>query len=152
MHCPFCHHDDSRVLDSRVAEDGTSVRRRRQCQACERRFTTIEQSLLMVVKRCGVVEPFDRDKVVQGVRKACKGRPVTEADLARLGQRVEDTLRASGLAEVPSEQVGVAILTPLGELDPVAYLRFASVYNHYDSLDDFEAEIVKMRRFHPLSV
>ena len=146
MHCPFCRHTDTRVLDSRVAEDGTSIRRRRQCPLCERRFTTLEQMQLVVLKRSGVVEPFSREKVVTGVAKACKGRPVSEADLARLGQRVEETLRASGQAEIPADEVGLAILGPLSELDPVAYLRFASVYKHYDSVEDFEAEIDQLRR------
>jgi transcriptional repressor NrdR len=146
VHCPFCRHTDTRVLDSRVAEDGTSIRRRRQCPLCERRFTTLEQMQLVVVKRSGVVEPFSREKVITGVAKACKGRPVSEADLARLGQRVEETLRASGQAEIPADEVGLAILGPLSELDSVAYLRFASVYKHYDSVDDFEAEIEHLRR------
>jgi transcriptional repressor NrdR len=146
VHCPFCRHTDTRVLDSRVAEDGTSIRRRRQCPLCERRFTTLEQMQLVVVKRSGVVEPFSREKVITGVAKACKGRPVSEVDLARLGQRVEETLRASGQAEVPADEVGLAILGPLSELDPVAYLRFASVYKHYDSVEDFEAEIDQLRR------
>lgn len=145
MHCPYCRHTDTRVLDSRVAEDGTSIRRRRQCPSCERRFTTLEQMQLVVVKRNGVVEPFSREKVVRGVAKACKGRPVTDDDLARLGQQVEETLRASGQAEIPAEEVGVAILTPLSRLDAVAYLRFASVYKHYDSVEDFEAEIDQLR-------
>lgn len=145
MHCPFCRNSDSRVLDSRVAEDGSSVRRRRQCPVCERRFTTIEQMQLVVVKRSGVVEPFSRDKVITGVRKACKGRPVTDGQLARLGQQVEDSLRASGCAEIPSADVGRAILGPLSELDPVAYMRFASVYRDFQSLTDFETEITALR-------
>lgn len=145
MHCPFCHHADTRVLDSRASEDGCSIRRRRQCPACERRFTTLEQMQLVVVKKSGVVEPFNRDKVISGVRKACTGRPVSEADLARLGQQVEEALRASGMAEVPTDEVGIAILQPLSRLDPVAYLRFASVYRHYQSVEDFEAEIAHLR-------
>jgi transcriptional repressor NrdR len=145
MHCPYCRNTDTRVLDSRVAEDGSSIRRRRQCPLCERRFTTLEQMQLVVVKRSGVVEPFSREKVIRGVAKACKGRPVTDADLARLGQRVEETLRASGQAEIPADEVGVAILRPLSELDAVAYLRFASVYKHYDSVEDFETEIERLR-------
>ncbi len=145
MHCPYCRHSDSRVLDSRVAEDGSSIRRRRECRECGRRFTTLEQMQLVVVKRSGVVEPFSREKVIGGVRKACKGRPVTEAQLAKLGQAVEESIRASGQAEVPAEQVGVAILGPLRELDPVAYLRFASVYEDYQSVDDFSAEIDRLR-------
>jgi transcriptional repressor NrdR len=145
MHCPFCRHDDTRVTDSRMAEDGTAVRRRRQCSSCSRRFTTVEQTILNVVKRGGVVEPFTRSKVISGVRKACQGRPVDEVDLGRLAQRVEDTLRASGQAEVPSMEVGLAILGPLRELDEVAYLRFASVYRSFDNLEDFEAEIALLR-------
>ena len=131
MRCPFCQHDDSRVLDSRVCEDGTAIRRRRQCPVCERRFTTIERMQMTVHKRNGIEEPFSRDKVIRGVRNACKGRPVTDADLALLGQRVEDGLRARGVAEIPSDEIGLAILGPLRELDPIAYLRFASVYLNY---------------------
>ncbi len=145
MYCPYCRHVDSRVLDSRVTEDGSAIRRRRECRSCARRFTTLEQMQLVVVKRSGVVEPFSREKVVSGVRKACKGRPVTEADLAKLGQKVEETIRASGQAEIPADGVGIAILGPLKELDPVAYLRFASVYRQYESVDDFEAEISLLR-------
>ena len=146
MHCPYCRFNDTRVLDSRVAEDGSSIRRRRECRSCAKRFTTLEQMQLVVVKRSGVIEPFSRDKVVSGVRKACKGRPVTEAQLAKLGQRVEETLRASGQAEIPADEVGVAILGPLRELDAVAYLRFASVYQQYESVEDFEVEIARLRQ------
>ena len=145
MYCPYCRHTDSRVLDSRVAEDGAAIRRRRQCPSCERRFTTLEQMQLMVVKRSGVVEPFAREKVITGVRKACTGRPVSEADLGRLGQQVEESLKASGQAEIPADNVGLAILGPLSTLDAVAYLRFASVYKNYSSVEDFEAEIDNLR-------
>jgi len=145
VHCPYCRHGDSKVLDSRTAEDGSSIRRRRQCPSCDRRFTTVEQMQLVVVKRSGVVEPFARDKVISGVRKACKGRPVGEDQLARLGQLVEDSLRASGQPEIPADEVGVAILGPLRELDQVAYLRFASVYRQFASMDDFETEIALLR-------
>jgi len=144
MFCPYCRHTDSRVLDSRVADDGLSIRRRRQCPVCERRFTTVEQMQLSVIKRSGVVEPFSRDKVVAGVRKACKDRPVSEDDLVRLGRQVEDELRAAGQCEVPSDAVGEAILGPLCQLDAVAYLRFASVYRHYETLDDFASEIAQL--------
>ena len=88
MQCPFCRHHDTRVLDSRAADDGTAIRRRRQCLDCERRFTTVEQVTLAVVKRSGTTEPFSREKVISGVRKACQGRPVSDSDLARLGQQV----------------------------------------------------------------
>jgi transcriptional repressor NrdR len=145
VHCPFCKHDDSRVVDSRSSEDGTSIRRRRQCPECGRRFTTVESAQLLVVKRSGATEPFSRDKVVGGVRKACQGRPVSEGQLAVLAQRVEDALRAAGSAEIPAHEVGLAILGPLRELDEVAYLRFASVYRAFESLEDFEAEILMLR-------
>ncbi|MEZ0108084.1 transcriptional repressor NrdR [Catenulispora sp. EB89] len=145
MHCPFCKHDDSRVVDSRSSDDGTSIRRRRQCPECGRRFTTVESAQLLVVKRSGATEPFSRDKVVGGVRKACQGRPVSEGQLAVLAQRVEDALRAAGSAEIATHEVGLAILGPLRELDEVAYLRFASVYRAFESLEDFEAEILLLR-------
>ena len=145
MHCPFCRHNDSRVVDSRAADDGTSIRRRRQCPDCGRRFTTVETAGLAVVKRSGVTEPFSRAKVLSGVRKACQGRPVGEDDLALLAQRVEEAVRAQGLAEVDAHEVGLAILGPLRELDEVAYLRFASVYHAFDSLEDFESAITILR-------
>ncbi|MFE3473926.1 transcriptional regulator NrdR [Streptomyces bacillaris] len=145
MHCPFCRHPDSRVVDSRTTDDGTSIRRRRQCPDCSRRFTTVETCSLMVVKRSGVTEPFSRTKVISGVRKACQGRPVTEDALAKLGQQVEEAVRATGSAELTTHDVGLAILGPLQELDLVAYLRFASVYRAFDSLEDFEAAIVELR-------
>jgi transcriptional repressor NrdR len=145
VHCPYCRHADSRVVDSRVAEDGSAIRRRRQCPVCEKRFTTVEQMQLTVVKRSGVTEPFSREKVVIGVRKACKGRPVDDDALALLGQKVEDVLRAGGCPEIPAHEVGLAILGPLRELDEVAYLRFASVYRQFESADDFETEIALLR-------
>ncbi len=145
MHCPYCRKTDTRVLDSRVADDGSSIRRRRVCASCEKRFTTVEQMQLMVLKRSGASEPFTRDKAIAGVRKACKGRPVTEDQLACLGQAVEDALRLSGQAEINANEVGLAILSPLRELDEVAYLRFASVYRAFDSAEDFENEIEMLR-------
>ena len=145
MHCPYCRNTDTRVLDSRVADDGSAIRRRRTCQECGKRFSTVEQMQLVVLKRSGATEPFDRSKAIAGVRKACKGRPVTEDDLARLGQTVEDTLRSEGWAEVPANEVGLAILGPLRELDEVAYLRFASVYKAFESADAFEEEIAMLR-------
>ncbi len=145
MHCPFCRHTDTRVIDSRVGDDGGVIRRRRQCARCDKRFSTVEQMQLVVVKRSGATEPFDRGKVIAGVRKACKGRPVGDDDLARIGQRVEDALRGQGWAEVPAHEVGLAILGPLRELDEVAYLRFASVYRGFESAADFETEIAMLR-------
>jgi transcriptional repressor NrdR len=145
VRCPFCRHPDSRVVDSRETSEGDAIRRRRSCPECGRRFTTVEEMSLAVVKRCGVTEPFSRTKVINGVRKACQARPVDEDALALLAQRVEDTLRAAGNPEVPADEVGLAILEPLRELDVVAYLRFASVYRSFESLADFEAEITALR-------
>ncbi|MDQ3404850.1 MAG: transcriptional regulator NrdR [Actinomycetota bacterium] len=146
MRCPFCRHSDSRVVDSREVDDGQGIRRRRSCSDCGRRFTTVEEAVLAVVKRSGVTEPFSRDKVVRGVQRACQGRPVDEDQLKQLAQRVEETIRATGRsAEIPSHEVGLAILGPLRELDEVAYLRFASVYRSFSSVEDFEKEIADLR-------
>jgi transcriptional repressor NrdR len=145
MRCPYCRNADSRVVDSREADDGQLIRRRRQCQGCGKRFTTVEEAVLAVVKRSGVTEPFSRLKIVAGVRKACQGRPVDEDAIALLAQRVEEAVRARGAAEVPSNEVGLAILGPLRDLDEVAYLRFASVYRSFESLGDFEREIAALR-------
>lgn len=145
MYCPFCRNQDSRVVDSRVADDGAAIRRRRQCVACEKRFTTLETFSLTVVKRSGVTEPFSRQKVMIGVKKACKGRPVTNDQLAQLAQHVEESLRAAGAAEIDAHEVGVAVLAPLRELDEVAYLRFASVYQGFASLRDFDDAITLLR-------
>lgn len=145
MFCPYCRNTDSRVLDSRTTDDGSTVRRRRMCPSCGRRFSTLETAALNVVKRSGVQQPFSREKVIAGVRKSCQGRPVSEDDLALLAQKVEDDVRALGMAEVPSHEVGLAILGPLRELDEVAYLRFASVYRNFESLEDFEQEAALLR-------
>jgi transcriptional repressor NrdR len=143
--CPYCRSLESRVIDSRTADDGAAIRRRRSCPACGRRFTTQETVILMVGKRSGATEPFTRDKIVRGVRRACQGRPVSEDELAILAQQVEDAVRARGCAEIPSHEVGLEILGPLRDLDEVAYLRFASVYRSFESLADFEQEISALR-------
>lgn len=145
MHCPFCRHADSRVIDSRTADDGSLIRRRRQCPNCGKRFSTVEAFSLSVVKRSGVVEPFSRDKIISGVRKACQGRPVSDDDLALLAQKVEEAIRDSGQAEIDALDIGLAILTPLRDLDEIAYLRFASVYQAFDSLEDFDRAIADLR-------
>lgn len=151
MNCPYCRHDDSKVIDSRGADDGQSIRRRRECPECGRRFTTNETITLNVIKRNGVAVPFSRDKVINGVRRACQGRPVSEDDLQILAACVEETVRQSGAAEIPSHEVGLAILGPLRDLDEVAYLRFASVYRSFESLADFELEIDDLRSSHTSS-
>ena len=146
MHCPFCQNDDTRVVDTRVTDDGATIRRRRECSVCKRRFTTLETSSFSVEKRSGVVEPFSRDKVAVGVRKACQGRPVSEHDLAFIAQQVEEVLRVSGQSTVSADEVGKAVLPFLRKLDEVAYLRFASVYSSFQSLEDFERAIADLRQ------
>ncbi|MQY25262.1 transcriptional regulator NrdR [Nocardia aurantia] len=146
MHCPYCRNPDSRVVDSREAEEGSAIRRRRSCPQCGRRFTTVETAILSVVKRSGVTEPFSREKVIRGVRRACQGREVDDDALNLLAQQVEDAVRAKGSPEIPSHEVGLAILGPLRDLDEVAYLRFASVYRSFSSAEDFEREIADLRR------
>lgn len=148
MYCPFCRYPDSRVMDSRTAEDGSAIRRRRQCPQCGARFSTSETASLVVVKRNGVTEPFSRDKIVNGVRKACQGRPVTDSDLTLLAQAVEESVRATGNSQIDANDIGLAILEPLRNLDEVAFMRFASVYQGWESLDDFEAAIKLLRLDH----
>ena len=134
------------MLDSRVIDGGSAIRRRRECSDCAGRFTTVEKAILMVVKRNGVSEPFDRDKLISGVRRACQGRDVSDDALKRLAQQVEETVRSHGSSQVDANDVGLAVLEPLRALDEVAYLRFASVYKSFESADDFESEIRLMRR------
>jgi len=143
MRCPFCAADDDRVVDSRLADEGTAIRRRRECLSCGRRFTTFErvdELPLWVVKRSGDREPFDRTKIVAGVRAATKNRPVTEDEMTDLAQRVEDALRER-TNEPTSQQVGLAVLEQLKALDDVAYVRFASVYKGFEDAGDFEREV-----------
>ena len=148
MHCPVCPSDDTKVIDSRVAEEGASIRRRRQCPLCGYRFTTrerLEEAPLMVTKRGGSRVPFDRSKVIAGVEAATKGRPVDEAAIEALADRVEETLRGIG-SEVSSAQVGHAVLEQLRDLDEVAYLRFASVYKNFDQAADFRRELALLEK------
>jgi len=143
VRCPWCQSLEDKVVDSRLAEDGVAIRRRRECLSCNRRVTTyerLEEAPLWVVKRAGQREPFDRAKVVSGVRAATKNRPVTEERLEEIAQRVEEALRGEG-AEVSSQQIGVAVLERLREVDDVAYLRFASVYKGFEDLGDFQREV-----------
>ena len=145
MHCPFCHNPDSRVVDTRIADDGASIRRRRECPPCKTRVTPRGTSSFQVVKRSGVVESFSRNKVVSGVKKACQGRPVSDDQLAILAQQVEEQLRSTGVSNVSTNEVGKAILPFLRDLDVIAYLRFASVYRQFDTLEDFELAIQALR-------
>ena len=144
MRCPWCDSLDDRVVDSRLADEGAAIRRRRECTACGRRFTTFERLgdlPLMVVKRSGQREPFDRAKLVAGIAAAAKNRPVTAEELDALGAEIEEHLRLAGGPELSSEQIGVAVLDRLRKLDEVAYLRFASVYKEFEDRGDFEREV-----------
>jgi len=145
VYCPFCRNPDSMVMDSRTSDDGSAIRRRRQCPECGARFSTTETASLSVLKRGGTTEPFRRDKIINGVRKACQGRPVTEADLAMLAQTVEEIVRSTGAAQVEAQEVGLAILEPLRKLDEVAFMRYASVYQGWETLEDFEAAITLLK-------
>ena len=143
MRCPSCSHVDDKVVDSRQTEDGTSIRRRRQCLACAARFTTferLEEVPLMVVKRSGDRVPFSQPKVMAGVASASKGRPVSDEAILAMVTDLEDEMRLIG-PEVTSEQVGVAVLERLRQLDQVAYMRFASVYKDFDDPSDFQREL-----------
>jgi transcriptional repressor NrdR len=142
VHCPVCHVVDTKVIDSRAAEEGAAIRRRRQCGGCGRRFNTferVEEVPLVVVKRSGTREPFEAEKVLGGLRAACKGRPLAEHDFEVIVCQVEDEARMTG-ADVTSEWVGLAVLDRLRHIDEVAYLRFASVYKSFTDLGDFERE------------
>jgi transcriptional repressor NrdR len=143
VHCPSCHADDTKVVDSRIAAEGAAIRRRRQCLSCSHRFTTyerVEELPLMVTKSHGAVEPFDRDKIVDGVRAATKGRNVDDHRIAELAGSVEDELRLDG-GEVTSTRIGLAVLERLRHVDEVAYMRFASVYKNFDAAADFQSEL-----------
>jgi transcriptional repressor NrdR len=151
VHCPSCGADDDKVVDSRPTTDGTAIRRRRECRACGVRFTTFERvelPELLVSKRSGVVAPFSRQKVLDGMSRAAKGRIPVEG-LERAASAVERALRATGSSQVTSEQVGLQVLTQLRDLDPVAYVRFASVYKDFQGPEDFEKELVHLRKDAP---
>ncbi len=151
MRCPNCSSLDDKVVDSRLADEGAAIRRRRECLGCGRRFTTferVEEVGLVVVKRSGVREPFRRAKIVAGVRAAAKNRPVGPEQLESLAAEVEEALRLEG-SEVGSARVGAIVLELLRALDEVAYVRFASVYKDFDDPGDFEREILALTKSDP---
>lgn len=144
MRCPYCKGVEDKVIDSRLAEEGVSIRRRRECLGCGRRYTTFERAEpvgLRIVKRSGEHEPYLREKVVAGLTKAMKNRPVDAATIERIADEIEEQIRARGQEEVPSDEIGLAILDQLREVDEVAYVRFASVYKDFQELTDFEKEV-----------
>ena len=148
MKCPFCQHEDSRVIDSRTGEDQSMVRRRRECPECKRRFTTYERPgevRVFVIKKDGRREPFDRSKMIAGITKACEKRPISREAIEQAADEIERRVRDELAEEVSSAEIGLLVMERLREIDEVAYVRFASVYRSFDTLDDFEAEIALLR-------
>jgi transcriptional repressor NrdR len=149
VRCPACSSLDDRVIDSRTSDDGGTIRRRRECAGCRRRFTTyerIEEVPVVIVKRSGEREPFDRMKIVVGLRSAAKSRPLSDDQLEAIAADVDDQVRLAGAGDVPSERIGLLVLDHLRELDHVAYMRFASVYKGFDDAADFEREITLLTK------
>jgi transcriptional repressor NrdR len=152
MRCPYCSNGEDKVVDSRLAEDGRAIRRRRECIECGRRYTTFERAEevpLLVVKRDGTEEPFDFDKIVASMRIACKNRPVSISEITAVAEDVEDEMRSRPARPVPSADIGREVLDRLRNLDEVAYLRFASVYKDFQELNDFERELGRLLKKSP---
>jgi transcriptional repressor NrdR len=148
VHCPSCSFDDTKVIDSRLSEEGGAIRRRRSCTQCGYRFTTyerLEEAALNVVKRGGGKQPFDRLKMMAGIQAAVKGRPVSDEMIMEIAERIEDALRLEG-GDVTSNQVGHAVLEQLRLIDEVAYMRFASVYKNFDDAADFKRELALLEK------
>ncbi len=148
MRCPSCQADDTKVIDSRASDEGSATRRRRLCVCCHERFTTyerLEELTLTVVKRAGAREPFDRTKIVAGLRAASKGRPLPATSLDDIATSVEDRMRLNG-SEVTASQIGLAVLEELRPFDDVVYLRFASVYKNFDGIGDFQRELMLLAK------
>lgn len=144
MRCPYCDHLGTRVLDSRPVNDGKSIRRRRECEACNRRFTTfevVEETPLIVIKKDGTRESFSREKVLRGMIRACEKRPVPLETLERIVDEIERQLRASAQSEVPSKTIGEMVMERLYEVDEVSYVRFASVYRQFKDINVFMKEL-----------
>ena len=148
MHCPSCSFDDTKVIDSRLSEEGGAIRRRSSCTQCGYRFTTyerLEEVALNVLKRGGGKQPFDRRKMMAGIQAAVKGRPVGDEMIMEIAERIEDALRLEG-GDVTSNQVGHAVLEQLRLIDEVAYMRFASVYKNFDDATDFKRELALLKK------
>ena len=151
MKCPFCGNEDTRVIDSRPAEDGSSIRRRRQCDACGRRFTTyekVEAIPIMVIKKDKTREPYDREKLMQGIVRSCNKRPVSIDTINQMIDEIETELFTSESREIPSNIIGEKIMEKLQKIDQVAYVRFASVYREFQDVDTFMHELQKIIKKH----
>ncbi|MGM9992265.1 MAG: transcriptional regulator NrdR [Candidatus Bruticola sp.] len=149
MHCPFCDYQDTKVVDSRLSDDGAAVRRRRECVSCQKRFTTYERCEgvpLVVIKQDGRKVNFDRQKLLRGVLMACKKRPIPYERLESLSSRVEQELRNKGFKEVPSRVIGECVMNALRDLDDVAYMRYASICKNFKDINSFSAEIMALKK------
>jgi transcriptional repressor NrdR len=147
MKCPFCSYIDNRVIDSRLSKDGSVIRRRRECNECGRRFTTherVEEVLPLVIKKDNRREPFDRDKILRGVKRACEKRPVSIGLIEKMVDRIENHFQEKGDKEVGSTLIGEEVMRELHALDQVAYVRFASVYRSFRDINEFMAELKDM--------
>ena len=156
MKCPFCGSLDDKVIDSRTIRDGKVIRRRRECLSCGKRFTTyeyIEQSPLLVIKRDGSREEFQREKLVRGIRIACRKRPVSAEKIEQLVDKIESEILAMGVSEISSLKIGELVMQNLRKLDEVAYVRFASVYREFKDIEEFQQlleELEKIRKWEAL--
>jgi len=147
MKCPFCSHDDTRVIDSRLGKEGNNIRRRRECIECERRFTTyerVEETLPLVIKKDGRREAFDRQKIISGIQRACEKRPVSIATIEKVVDQLELSLQESGEKEVPASRIGETVMEAMQSLDEVAYVRFASVYRQFRDINEFMSELTEI--------
>jgi transcriptional repressor NrdR len=155
MKCPFCHETDNRVIDSRLSKDSAMIRRRRECNRCNRRFTTyerVEEMMPLVVKKDGRRENYDRAKIVNGLKRACEKRPVSIDTIEAIADRIERTLQEGGEKEIPASVIGEGLMRELHDTDQVAYVRFASVYRSFKDIGEFMSELedlIKERKFHP---
>ncbi|MEJ2197908.1 MAG: transcriptional regulator NrdR [Desulfuromonadales bacterium] len=144
MKCPFCSHDDTRVVDSRLGKEGNNIRRRRECIDCERRFTTyerVEETLPLVIKKDGRREVFDRQKIISGIQRACEKRPVSISTIEKVVDQMELSLQESGEKEIDASRIGEAVMSALQSIDEVAYVRFASVYRQFRDINEFMSEL-----------
>lgn len=144
MKCPFCSHEDTRVVDSRLGKEGNNIRRRRECIDCERRFTTyerVEETLPLVIKKDGRREAFDRQKIISGIQRACEKRPVSIATIEKVVDQMELALQESGEKEIDASRIGEQVMSALQSIDEVAYVRFASVYRQFRDINEFMSEL-----------
>lgn len=144
MKCPFCSHDDTRVVDSRLGKEGNNIRRRRECIDCERRFTTyerVEETLPLVIKKDGRREAFDRQKIISGIQRACEKRPVSISTIEKVVDQMELSLQESGEKDIDASRIGEAVMSALQSIDEVAYVRFASVYRQFRDINEFMSEL-----------